>query len=131
MIREVKKANLGFRMSELCRVFELSCSSLYYKPIPQSAEKQARIQLVEQAFSDSNSTYGKRRIQADLVDLDCKVGVYAIASIMKSMGLIAIRPKKSITILTQVMSKFTHLICSSGSLTLRRIILIGWVILPT
>ncbi|SUI62500.1 Integrase core domain [Shewanella morhuae] len=81
-------------MSELCRVFELSCSSLYYKPIPQSAEKQARIQLVEQAFSDSNSTYGKRRIQADLVDLDCKVGVYAIASIMKSMGLIAIRPKK-------------------------------------
>lgn len=94
MIREVKKANLGFRMSELCRVFELSCSSFYYKPIPQSAEKQARIQLVEQAFSDSNSTYGKRRIQADLVDLDCKVGVYAIASIMKNMGLIAIRPKK-------------------------------------
>tara|TARA_R110001583_G_scaffold137948_2_gene289532 strand:+ start:187 stop:627 length:441 start_codon:yes stop_codon:yes gene_type:complete len=94
MMREVKKANPGFRMNELCRVFELSCSSVYYKPLPNSVKKQALIQCVEQAFSDSNSTYGKRRIQADLLDLDCKVGVYAIATVMKNLGLIAIRPKK-------------------------------------
>jgi len=90
----VKKANPDFRISELCRVFELSCSSFYYKPRPQSTEKQALIQSIEQAFSDSNSTYGKRRIQADLLDLNCKVGVYAIATIMKKSGLTAIRPKK-------------------------------------
>ncbi len=44
-------------MSELCRVFEISCSSLYYKPIPKSVEKQAQIQLIEQAFSESHSTF--------------------------------------------------------------------------
>ena len=78
----------------MCRVFEISSSSFYYKPIPQSVEKQAQIQLIEQAFSDSNATYGKRRIQADLLDLECKVGVYAIATVMKNLGLKAIRPKK-------------------------------------
>lgn len=130
-MREVKKANPGFRMSELCRVFEISCSSFYYKPIPQSVEKQTLIQFVEQAFSDSNATYGKRRIQADLLDLECKVGVYAIATVMKNLGLKAIRPKKSITILTLVTNMFTHPICLNGSLTLRLITLIGWVTLPT
>ena len=37
-MREVKKANPGFKMSELCRVFEISCSSFYYKPIPNTLE---------------------------------------------------------------------------------------------
>jgi putative transposase len=55
---------------------------------------QTLIQFVEQYFSDLNATYGKRRIQADLLDLECKFGVYAIATVMKNLGLKVIRPKK-------------------------------------
>jgi transposase InsO family protein len=94
MINEVKKANPGFKMNELCRIFDISCSSLYYKPIPQSAEKQALMQSIEQIFSDSDATYGKRRIRAELLDLEHQIGVYAIATAMKKLGLNAIKPKK-------------------------------------
>lgn len=94
MIHEVKKANPECKVNELCRVFEISCSSFYYKPIPLSIKKQSVMQLVEDVFTDSDSTYGKRRIQAELLDLDCRVGVYAISTVMKNLGLRAIRPKK-------------------------------------
>lgn len=94
MIHEVKKANPEFKVNELCRAFEISCSSFYYKPIPLSIKKQSVMHLVEEVFTDSYSTYGKRRIQAELLDLDCRVGVYAISTVMKNLGLRAIRPKK-------------------------------------
>jgi putative transposase len=94
MIHEVKKANPEFKVNELCRAFEISSSSFYYKPMPLSIKKQSVMQLVESVFADSYATYGKRRIQAELLDLDCKVGVYAISTVMKNLGLRAIRPKK-------------------------------------
>jgi putative transposase len=94
MIHEVKKANPEFNVNELCRAFEISSSSFYYKPMPLSIKKQSVMQLVESVFADSYATYGKRRIQAELLDLDCKVGVYAISTVMKNLGLRAIRPKK-------------------------------------
>lgn len=52
------------------------------------------IQCLEHVFFDTSSPYGKRCIQAELLDLDCKTGVYAIDTVMKNVELIAIRPKK-------------------------------------
>lgn len=94
MITAVKKANPHFKTNELCRVFEMSSSSFYYQAQLPNEEKQRATQLIGQIFEDSVSTYGKRRIQAELIDHQCKIGVYAIAKIMKKKGLFAIRPKK-------------------------------------
>lgn len=67
MITALKKADPHFKTNELCRVFEMSSSSFYYQAQLPNEEKQRATQLIEQIFEDSIGTYGKRRIQAELI----------------------------------------------------------------
>jgi transposase InsO family protein len=94
MIKVIKKANPHYKINELCHAFELSSSSFYYQPSPQTAENKAIVTAIDSIFENSYGSYGKRRVHAELLSLDHKVGVYAVATAMKKMGLMAIRPKK-------------------------------------
>ncbi len=94
MIKVKKKAHPHYKINELCRAFELSSSSFYYQSSPQTVENKVIMAAIESIFDDSYGSYGKRRVHAELVSLNHKVGVYAVATAMKKMGLIAIRPKR-------------------------------------
>ena len=94
MITAVKKANPHFSNLELCRAFSMSSSCFYYQPAPQSAEKATLVDKVVDIFTESLETYGKRRIRVELAKSGTKVGLYAVASMMKKRHLTAIRPKK-------------------------------------
>jgi transposase InsO family protein len=90
----MKKAFPEFSVTELCNVFGVFGSSFYYKAKTPSVEDEALNVLVKLIFNESGYTYGKRRIQAELLSMGCHLGLYKIANIMKNKRLKAIRPKK-------------------------------------
>ena len=89
----MKKAFPEFNVTELCRVLGVCGSSFYYNAKAPSAEDEALNVLVKLIFNESGYTYGKRRIQAELLGIGCQVGLYKIANMMKNQRLKAIRPK--------------------------------------
>ena len=67
-IQELKVANSDYTITELCAVFELS-SSTYYDQISEKSytkEKEKIIESIKQIAIDTNSTYGRRRMQKQL-----------------------------------------------------------------
>ncbi|GLO64127.1 hypothetical protein MACH09_46350 [Vibrio sp. MACH09] len=63
----MKKTYSNYTVSELCRVLKLSSSSFYYKKVNRRSDIQLRHQI-RVISSESNHTYGKRRIREELVD---------------------------------------------------------------
>lgn len=96
MIQKIKMAHPEYTVCELCRVFELSLSSYYYQITyrPMSQEKQEMINQLKLTAEDTNNSYGKRRMQAELQNKGHCIGVYKTSSLMKEVKIKAIRPKK-------------------------------------
>lgn len=94
MIKDIKKAEPECKVNELCRVFEVSLSSYYYKPITDNLATVAVMDLIESISIDSGNTYGKRRIHAELIELGHVVGIHKTRTLMKKLNIKAIRPQK-------------------------------------
>lgn len=90
----MKKANYGYSIEELCRVFSLSVSSYYYKP---KNKLQANAQLVikvKEISMLSEETYGKRRICNALNNEGYDIGVYKTKTLMNLAKVKVKIPKK-------------------------------------
>ena len=90
----MKKAYPDYSVCELCEVLGVPASSYYYQPVEPSSEEVALLTEIRFIFNDSGQTYGKRRIQAELISRGYQIGLFKIASLMKQANLEAIRPKR-------------------------------------
>ncbi len=82
----MKKAYLNFSVSELCRVLDVPVSSFYYKKCGKTNDMQLRHQIRVIA-SESNHTYGKRRIQQELIEQNVSVSLYKVSKLMKELNI--------------------------------------------
>lgn len=74
-------------------MFEINPSSYYYKP-SNNLDDMALITLIKVISNESGSTYGKRRIQKELVAMGYQIGVYRTFRLMKKANVTAIIPRK-------------------------------------
>jgi putative transposase len=77
-----------------CGILELNRSSLYYEPVPASAEDKVVMDLIDEIYTDK-PFYGARKISLKLKELGVPVGRYRAGSLMRLMGLEAVFPRKN------------------------------------
>ncbi len=94
MIRQLIKAEPLIAIQRLCRLLELPVSSYYYLPVIHPEEVAIKQKMVE-IFEGSFHSYGKRRLSFDLKKESFDIGVFKTARLMKTLGLVAKRPKKA------------------------------------
>lgn len=90
----MKKAIPDYKITELCRLFEISMSSYYYRPVTPSTADIELMLLIKSISVSSGNTYGKRRIAVELNELGNDIGLYKTQTLMKHLKIKAIRPKK-------------------------------------
>ena len=90
----MKKAEPKYKVNELCRVFGISLSSYYYKPVTASLEEINLMTLIKSISVDSGNTYGRRRVHVELTEQGHVIGVHKTAYLMEKLNIKAIRPKK-------------------------------------
>jgi len=95
-VKQVKKANPDYTLTELCSLFQLNQSTYYYQQNLRTLDNQT-IQLlvnIKAISAESDNTYGKRRIQKELLSMGINIGLYRTASLMKKAEIKAKTPKK-------------------------------------
>jgi len=83
-------------LSAQCRVLSISRSTLYYRPLPASAEELALMKAIDKLFT-KYPFFGSRQIASWLARDGIKVGRHRVRRLMRQMGLQAVyrRPKTS------------------------------------
>lgn len=79
------------------RVLELSRSSVYYQPVPTSAEDLAVMAAMDDIHMEL-PFYGIRRIRGELAGRGFTVGRQHVATLMRTMGIEAIHPKRRLSV---------------------------------
>lgn len=81
-----------YPISVICQVFEVSRSSLYYKPVAPLAETETKSEIAK--LAGEYPTYGYRRITAMLHRRGYLVNNKRVRRLMGEMGLVGKSPKK-------------------------------------
>ena len=89
----MKKADNRLNTSRLCRLFNLPIANYYYrsKDNPQESDYLTEMKTIHR---DNFQSYGRRRMKIALANKAISLGVFKIARLMKSAGIIAKVPKK-------------------------------------
>lgn len=74
------------------KLLEVSRSSLYYRPRPESSEELDLLRRLDELFTE-NPMYGSRRLQVMLRREGVQVGRRRIRNLMRKLGLWAVGPK--------------------------------------
>ena len=93
MIRLLSKVEPDSSIQRLCCLLELPISSYYYTPVSRPLDKVITKKM-QAIFEDSFHSYGKRRLAFELQKSSFSIGVFKVARLMKTLGLVAKRPKK-------------------------------------
>jgi putative transposase len=87
----VKSHQAKYRISTMCRMLEISASGYYaWATRPPSARKISDLLLgdrIEANWRDSRETYGRPRIQADLIDEGIHVSDKRVARLMRERSI--------------------------------------------
>jgi hypothetical protein len=82
---------------KMCLWMEVSRSGFYeWRVAPESATARRRGELaliVRKSFTDSDGTYGYRRVHRDLADWGVQAGPELVRSVMRELGLEACQPR--------------------------------------
>ncbi len=76
-------------LSAQCRVLSISRSTLYYRPLPASAEKLALMKEIDKLVT-KYPFFGSRQIASWLARDGVKVGRHRVPRLMRQMGLQAV-----------------------------------------
>lgn len=90
----MKKANAGYSIKEMCSAFDVPYSSYYYQPVGLSERDEKLVDLIRVISATSGSTYGKRRIRAQLNAQDVTIGLGKTRRLMKVAGIVVIVTRK-------------------------------------
>ncbi|WJW83307.1 IS3 family transposase [Moellerella wisconsensis] len=90
----MKKA--GYKVKQVCRLLSVGRSTFYArcKPKPICHEHIRLKAVVRHVHRVMDATYGTRRMAAELCEWGFKVGRYKVRKLMKSLQLVAKRPKQ-------------------------------------
>lgn len=85
-----------FSIEKQCDLMELSRSTYYYTPCPESAFNLSAMQAMDKLYTD-HPHYGKRNMSVNLKKLGYNVGVDLARTLMKIMGIQAIYQKPNLS----------------------------------
>ncbi len=91
------QSNSSLSIQKQCELLDLSCSTYYYKPVPEQSTDQAIMNLIDEEYT-RHSFYGVRRITKWICIVHPEVGPVnhkRIARLMRIMGLKGIHPTRS------------------------------------
>jgi len=91
------QSNSSLSIQKQCELLDLSCSTYYYKPVPEQSTDQAIMKLIDEEYT-RHSFYGVRRITQWICAMHPEVGPVnhkRIARLMRIMGLKGIHPTRS------------------------------------
>ena len=81
----------------MCAWLDVSKSGYYeWRDRPASATAQRRealTELIEQIFAESDQTYGRRRVHAQLARQGVQAGAELVRALMREAGLVACQPR--------------------------------------
>jgi putative transposase len=87
----IQELRQGYPVAAMCRVLDVSESGYHaWRKRPPSPRVQANARLaveIKAAHDRTRQTYGPERLQADLADYGCNVGIHRIKRIRKELGL--------------------------------------------
>lgn len=83
-------------ISNQCRILDLSRSSLYFAPSPLSSLEQTLTNKVDEIYTQ-NPFYGTRRISNELRLEGFEAGRDRVRTIMRTLGIEAIYPKRNLS----------------------------------
>ncbi|MFZ3552104.1 IS3 family transposase [Streptomyces sp. 4.24] len=98
-------AEYVFSVEFMCERLDVSKSGYYdWRHRPDSATAQRREELkllITKAFDDSDSTYGYRRVHAQLARWGVAAGLELVRQLMRQLGLVPCQPRPKRWSLTQ------------------------------
>ena len=98
-------AEYAYPIEFMCERLDVSKSGYYdWRRRPESATAQRREELqllIKKAFDMSDSTYGHRRVRAQLARWGVTAGVELVRQLMRSLGLVPCQPKPKRWALTE------------------------------
>ncbi len=98
-------AEYAFPVEFMCERLDVSKSGYYgWRRRPDSATLQRREELkllIKKAFETSDSTYGYRRVHAQLLRWDVTAGLELVRQLMRELGLMSCQPRPKRWSLTQ------------------------------
>jgi putative transposase len=83
-------------VSRQARLLGLSRSSVYYEPVPVNATDLALMAAMDEVHTEL-PFYGIRRIRGELADRGFAVGRQHVATLMRTMGMQALHPKRRLS----------------------------------
>jgi putative transposase len=83
-------------VSRQCELLDLPRSTLYYQPVPETAENLALMALIDREYTE-HPFYGSRRLTAWLQTQGYDVNRKRVQRLMRLMGLEAIYPKTKLS----------------------------------
>ncbi|MFF4551097.1 IS3 family transposase [Streptomyces sp. NPDC001435] len=87
----------NFPVQQMCTWAGVSTSGFYHwrsRPLSATAKRRAELRaVILQVFSDSQETYGYRRIHAVLQRMNVQAGAELVRALMRELGLVPCQPR--------------------------------------
>ena len=87
----------NFPVQQMCTWAGVSTSGFYHwrsRPLSATAKRRAELRaVILQVFSDSQETYGYRRVHAALQRLNVQAGAELVRALMRELGLVPCQPR--------------------------------------
>ena len=93
----IEREHAGLSLTRQCRLLELSRSSVYYRPVGESAQTLALMRRIDELYLQY-PFYGSRQMVRHLAREGVRVGRHRVRRLMRLLGLEAIyrKPRTSV-----------------------------------
>ena len=88
----IEREHAGLSLTRQCRLLELSRSSVYYRPVGESAQTLALMRRIDELYLQY-PFYGSRQMVRHLAREGVRVGRHRVRRLMRLLGLEAIYRK--------------------------------------
>jgi hypothetical protein len=107
--RELVQPDHEFSIRQQCELLGVDRSGLYREPLPESAENQKLMRLLDKEYT-RHPVYGVRRMTLFLRDLGYVVNAKRVRRLLRLMGLEALFPKPRLSIPDPIAGKYPYLL---------------------
>src|SRR3982750_1355720 len=92
----VSKQRKGVSLQRQCELLDLSRSSFYYEPVPETTENLEVMKRIDRLHLE-HPYYGVLRVTAELWTAECPVNEKRIRRLMRKMGIETLYPKPNLS----------------------------------
>ena len=111
----IEREHAGLSLTRQCRLLELSRSSVYYRPVGESAQTLALMRRIDELYLQY-PFYGSRQMVRHLAREGVRVGRHRVRRLMRLLGLEAIyrKPRTSVANPEHRVCKYSVYWCGSS-----------------